>query len=274
MQFMSYRVVCSLLLTAAGLFGGPADSADIPERASAASLSVAPGQPQLLEKARAANTDLYSSLKSFVCREEIQRYKGDIKGSKTRVVDHVSANLSFENGLEHYSDIHQNNHTRPSLSALNGAWSEGEFGTLLQQTGQLLEIQPVRFVSFDTMEGKSAAIFRFEVSEKESPWDLEVSAQHYNLSFTTDVWISVNNGAIIKIARKSIGIPAETGISEIDWDVTLAPVDLNGSSWLLPTSAGYSVTYAESSRREWNQMSFSTYHRYGAESELRFDAVR
>ena len=31
------------------------------------------------------------------------------------------------------------------------------------------------------------------------------------------------HGAIIKIARKSIGIPAETGISEIDWDVTLAP---------------------------------------------------
>lgn len=270
---MSYRVVCSFLLAAASLFGRPSDAAEIPEKARAASLTVQPVELELLEKARAANTDLYSALKSFVCREEIERYRGDLKGSKTHFLDHVSANLSFENGLERYSDIHQNNHARQNIAAINGAWSEGEFGTLLQQTGRLLEIQAVRFVSFGTIAAAAAAIYRFDVSEKESPWDLEVSAQHYTLPFTTDVWISVATGEILRIARKSTAIPAETGISEIDWDVTLARVDLSGTSWLLPTAAGYSVSYAESKRREWNEMSFSTYRRYGAESELRFDAV-
>ena len=33
--------------------------------------------------------------KSFVCQEEIERYKGDLKKSKKRYIDHVSANLSF-----------------------------------------------------------------------------------------------------------------------------------------------------------------------------------
>ena len=228
-------------------------------------------QEMLLKKARLANDDVYANLKSFVCQEEIQRYKGDLHGSKAHSVDHVSANLSFENGVERYYDIRQNTRTRPNIASISGAWSEGEFGTLLQQTGRLLEIQPVTFVAFETLAQKQAAIYRFEVSEQESPWELEVGSDHYRIPFTTDVWISVATGEILKIARRSSAIPLETRISEINWDVTLSAVDLNGKSWLLPTVAAYSVEYADSKRREWNQMNFSGYHRYGSESSLRFD---
>ena len=270
---MSYLAVLPLFLSAFGAFAMPADSTSDGEKAPNASIKL-PQEKQLLERARAANGDLYSTLKSFVCREEIQRYKGDLKGSKTRFIDQVSTNLSFENGVEHYSDIFQNKNSRPSMSAIAGAWSEGEFGTLLQQTGKLLEIQPVNFVAFETLAGSPTAIFRFEVSENQSPWDLEVGSQHYQIPFTTDVWISVASGEILKISRKSIAIPAETRISEIDWDVSLAAVDLNGTTWLLPNSAAYAVSYEESKRREWNQMSFSNYHRYGAESSLKFEGLR
>jgi hypothetical protein len=225
----------------------------------------------LLEKARSANSGVYSLLKSFVCREEIERFKGDLRGSKSRSVDHVSTNLSFENGIEHYTDIRQNERSRSSLSDIAGAWSEGEFGTLLQQTERLLEVQPVSFVEFTQLAGKAAAIYRFTVMESESPWDLSVGTQHYRIPFTTDVWISSDSGEIVKISRKSLSIPEETRISEIDWNVTLRAVDLSGTTWLLPTEAGYSVSYAESKRREWNQMSFSNYRRYGSESSLKFN---
>jgi hypothetical protein len=231
-------------------------------------------QTQLLEKSRLANNRLYADLKSFVCQEEIQRFKGDTRGSKTRSIDHVSANLSFENGVERYYDVRQNTRSLPSISALSGAWSEGEFGTLLQQTEQLLESQSVSFIDSTTLAGTAAAIYRFSVSEDDSPWDLEVSSKHYRLPFTTDVWISTATGEILKITRRSISIPEETRISEIDWDVTLAAIDLNGKTWRLPSAAAYSVSYAESKRREWNQMSFTGYHRYGSESLLRFDGFK
>jgi len=269
---MSYLAVLPLFLSAFVAFAMPADSSSNGEKAL--NSAVTPAQEkQLLERARAANGDLYSTLKSFVCREEIQRYKGDLKGSKTRFIDHVSTNLSFENGVERYTDIFQNKDSRPSMSAIAGAWSEGEFGTLLQQTGKLLEIQLVSFVAFEALADIPTAIYRFEVSEKQSPWDLEVGSQHYQIPFTTDVWISVASGEILKIARKSITIPAETRISEIAWNVSLSAVDLNGTTWLLPNAAGYAVSYQESKRREWNQMSFSNYHRYGAESSLKFEGI-
>jgi hypothetical protein len=256
-----------------GAWAVPADSIPKPDLSPALSSEVTT-QTELLEKSRLANDDLYANLKSFVCQEEIQRFKGDMHGSKSRPIDRVSANLSFENGVERYYDIRQNSHSLTSISALTGAWSEGEFGTLLQQTAQLLASQSVSFVESTTLAGKAAVIYRFSVTEGESPWDLEVGSAHYRLPFTTDVWISAATGEILKITRKSISIPEETRISEIDWDVTLDAVDLNGTTWRLPTAAAYSVSYVEAKRREWNQMSFSGYRRYGSESSLRFDGFK
>ena len=270
---MFLRSTICLVLFAIGAWGTPADS--IPRPDSAPALSSEPlAQTQLLEKSRLANDDLYANLKSFVCQEDIQRFKGDTRGSNSRSIDRVSANLSFENGVERYYDIHQNSQHLRSISALAGAWSEGEFGTLLQQTAQLLESQPVSFVDSTTLAGDAAAIYRFSVTEDQSPWDLEVSSKHYRIPFTTDVWISAATGEILKITRKSISVPGETRISEIAWDVTLEAVDLNGKTWRLPTAAAYSVSYADFKRREWNQMTFSGYHRYGSESSLQFDGFK
>jgi hypothetical protein len=268
---MSHLAVLLLSLLAFGAFAMPRDSIPVKEKAPNAALATPAEANELLSKAREANGDLYRALKSFVCREEIERFKEDMKKSKTRPIDHVSTNLSFENGVEHYNDVRQNERSVPSLPDIMGAWSEGEFGTLLQQTGKLLEIQPVNFVSFETVNGIQTAVYRFVVPEKDSPWDLSVGTQHYKIPFTTDVWISVASGEILKIARKSIAISPETRIGEIDWDVSLGAVDLSGRTWLLPTLARYSVSYSESKRREFNQMSFSNYKHYGSESSLKFD---
>ena len=225
----------------------------------------------ILSKARAANENLYSSLQSFVCHERIERFRGPLNAETGRALDTVTANLSFENGVEHYSDVRQNMRPRDGISNLTGAWSEGEFGTLLLQTGTLLRTQPVSFQALATLDGVATAIYRFDVPEEISPWDLDVDGRHYRLSFRTDVWISIETGEILKIARASSGIAAETRISALEWKVTLQPVDLNGKQWLLPKTGEYSVLYDQSNRREWNLMNFSDYRRYGSEVALRFD---
>jgi hypothetical protein len=221
-------------------------------------------QPSLcddvLTKARIANENLYASLQSFVCHERIERFQGRLSGETGRPIDTVTANLSFENGVEHYSDVRQNARPRGSLSNLAGAWSEGEFGTLLLQTE-----------AFATLGDTATAIYRFDVPEEISPWDLEVGSRHYRLPFRTDVWISTRTGEIVKIARRSLAIAPETRISALEWKVTLEPVDLNGKQWLLPKTGEYSVVYDQSNRREWNLLSFSDYRRYGSEVSLRFN---
>jgi hypothetical protein len=224
----------------------------------------------ILERARVANDDVYSALQSFVCNEEISRFRGNLNGQSAHPVDTVTAKLSFERGVEQYSEVFQNNRQRPGITSLVGAWSEGEYGTLLMQTQQLLSTQQVEFDSLADVKDEQAAVYHFDVASEDSPWDLEVAGHHYRLAFTTKVWISVKSGEILKIDRSSLGIARETRISQIQWGITLDRVGMNGKTWLLPTTGTYAVLYNQSNRKEWNSISFTNYQRYGARTELKF----
>jgi len=259
--------------------GGAAAGADVPtnvrttdetSRQLNASV-VARNDIQILEHARAANDDVYASLQSFVCNEEINRFKGSFNGQTAHALDTVTAKLSFERGVEQYTNVKQNSTSKSGMSSLTGAWSEGEFGTLLLQTQQLLSTQKVDFESFAEFKGEHAAVYHFDVAEDESPWDLSVGGRHYRLPFKTTVWISVNTGEILRIERATNAIAPETHISGIQWGITLDHVALNGKAWLLPATGTYAVMYGESRHREWNQISFTEYKRYGAEASLKFE---
>jgi hypothetical protein len=228
--------------------------------------------PEPLARITLVNELLYSGLQNFVCNERMDRYKGSLSGAEGRRIDSVTSKVSFENGVEHYTDIRQNNRLRPGITSLSGAWSEGEFGTLLRQTQAFLESEAMLFRMNTDINGAAATLYRFEVSEQDSPWNLEIESRHYHVPFRTDVWVSVSSGQILKIERTSTAIPLETGISELRWSVSLQTVELNGKSWLLPNTGEYEVLYEESNRREWNLLSFSDYHRYGSQVALSFDS--
>jgi len=226
---------------------------------------------QILEHARAANVEVYDSLQSFVCNEEINRFWGSLNGQTAQPLDTVTAKLSFERGVEQYTNVKQDNIPRNGMSSVPGAWSEGEFGTLLLQTQRLLTTQKVDFESFADLKGEQTARYHFDVSAEDSPWDLSASGRHYSLPFRTSVWISVNTGEILKIERATTAIAPETHISQIQWGITLEHFGINGRTWLLPATGSYAVLYNESRHREWNQMSFTGYQRYGAEASLKFE---
>jgi hypothetical protein len=226
---------------------------------------------QILELARSVNQNTPALLKSFVCEEQISRFFGQLHGPQALSLDKVTAKISYERGIEDYSDIYQNGERRPSLSSLSGAWSQGEFGTLLLQTQKLLTTEHVHFEDFAQVEGQEAALFRFDVASEDSPWDFVVAGKHYSLAFRTYLWVDVKTGEILKIERKSFNMAPETKINEIQWNIELKHMDLTGQVWLLPSNGVYSVSYAESQHREWNQFSFTGYRKYGAEAAIRFE---
>ena len=224
----------------------------------------------LLSLVRAVNEEVFLNLQSFVCDEEIHRFKGRLSGESARHIDRVTTKVSFENGVEHYTDIRQNGHERAGMSSLAGAWSTGEFGTLLRQTQDLLRTQPVLFRRNTDLDGVAATIYAVEVSEQDSPWDLQIGLRSYRIPFRTEVWVAGASGQMLKIERVSTSIPPPIGISEIRWGVTLQPVSLINRTWLLPRTGDYTVLYEQTGRREWNEMTFSNYRRYGSEVALRF----
>lgn len=239
-------------------------------------LPIAPGAGvstsagNLLARAQIENQLLYTDLQSFICSEQIQRYRGKLDGEKAQHVDTVTARVSFENGVENYTDILQNSRRRATLSSITGAWSEGEFGTLLRQTRALLGTEPVALQKSTDLNGTPAVVYSFDVSGKDSPWDLTVGSTQFRVPFRTNVWVSKDSSVILKIQRASTAMPPDSGISQIEWSVMLKPVAMDGKSWLLPSTGEYSVLYAATNRREWNTIEFSGYERYASRSVIHF----
>jgi len=225
---------------------------------------------ELLARVQLENELQYTELQSFVCREHMDRYKGHLNGGHPQQIDTVNAQVSFENGVENYFEIQQNNRQRPSLSSIPGAWSEGEFGTLLRQTRALLTTQPVSVEAGGQVDGTPAAVYSLDVSGADSPWDLTVKSQQFRVPFRTEVSVSTTTGRILQIKRTSLAMPPDSGISEIEWSVVLKPVEMDGKVWLLPNSGEYSVLYERSNHREWNVINFSDYHRYASRSVIHF----
>ncbi len=265
-RFNTYAIcVLCLFLFFINYFATPTAKAG--DQSSAEPVSKTTGLLALVDQ---ANEELYATLQSFVCEEQIRRFEGLLGAESGRQIDTLAVRVSFENGVEHYTQIRQNNHERAAISSLAGAWSTGEFGTLLRQTQHLLQSQPTRFRMYADVEGTPVAVYGVGVSEQDSPWDLEIRAQHYRVPFRTEVYVSRASGQILRIKRVSTSIPSRLGISEIRWGVLLQAVRLNGRMWLLPKTGDYTVLYEGSGRREWNEMKFSNYRRYGSEVALRF----
>ncbi len=260
------RYTCVLIFLTAGWSCFAASVASAPTD-SAASFD---RNQTILAKARRANEEIYTSLHSFICNEEMQRFKALAALDEGKQIDAVTATVSFENGTEQYTEVRQNDKPLPSIASVGGAWSEGEFGTLLRQTQALLSTDMPILEDYSDLAGTPVAIYQIHVTANESPWDLQVRSQHVRVPFNTKVWVSEADGEILKIERISTSIPSETGIAEIQWNVVLRQVELNGRTWLLPTTGEYSVSYKDSDHREWNMMQFSNYHRYSSEVAIRF----
>jgi len=200
----------------------------------------------------------------------MDRYKGRLNDEKVSRIDTVNARVSFENGIENYTDIQQNNKQRARMSSIPGAWSEGEFGTLLRQTRTLLSTQPVSINATSGPNEVPSLIYSMDVPGQESPWDLTVNSQTFRVPFRTEVTVAKADGQISQIKRLSMAMPPDSGISEIEWSVNLQPVPMDGRIWLLPSTGQYTVFYKEQNRREWNVINFSDYHRYTASSVIHF----
>ena len=273
-KIVQYTCVFTYLISSAPCFGHSElsgnDTPSIGSKAPTITGDVTERSMSILAKARDTNEEVYTNLSSFVCNEEINRFKGPLESDTAKQIDTVTATVSFENGTEHYSDIRQNTRSRPSISSLAGAWSEGEFGTLLRQTQLLMDTQTPRFEAYTELNGVPSAVYEMYVGAQESPWDLEVRSQHYRVPFRTKVWVSETNGEILKIERISTSVPFEVGISEIQWNVEMKEFEINGRTWLLPSVGEYAVMYEETGHREWNIMHFTNYRRYGSEVAIKF----
>ena len=266
---------CSLMAVAFLSLGGDGEPGVASEtgRVSAVS-STRNGDPEatgtLLPRVREKADRSYADLANFVCRERIERFKGAPNSGRAQRIDVITSSVAFENGEERYTDIRQNKRILKTISNVSGAWSKGEFCTLLREARAVLSANEGRFAAPRTLNGEPAFIYAFDFDQFNSPWDIQLDSKHYRIPFHGEVWISPATAEVLRITRRATSMPPLTHIAEVNWSVDFAHTVLDGREFLLPQSGNYDVSYANSQRHEWNTIRFSDYHRYGVEVAVRY----
>ena len=86
----------------------------------------------LIRKAADTALDFTEKLPNYVCQELMSRYESTTRPASWQALDVVGMEVVYEDGKEDYRKITLNG--RPinkKLEELGGAWSTGEFGTVL-----------------------------------------------------------------------------------------------------------------------------------------------
>ncbi len=260
-------------------------SAPIPQPAAsqapaAASPPAAPPPPAppaatdrlvMIAKAREAAASFLSGLPNYVCQQFTTRYVSVGHVTNWQAQDIVSAEVVYEDGKERYQNLAING--KPAKQAIEetGAWSTGEFGTVLDDLFSPATAAKFKFVGNRTIARQAAVLFDFDVDHPHSHWRITVSGQSIQPAYHGSVWISKETARVLRIEMQAVKIPEafpdDTTEMALDYDfVTLGGAD----KFLLPTKAEILSCQRGTNSCGRNTIEFRNYHRYTGESTIVF----
>ena len=213
------------------------------------------------------------TLPDFICVQTTRRYSGtgDTYAWVTR--DVLEAELSFNQRAERYSHIRLNGKPKKGpIESLGGAWSIGEFGSLLR-TLFLPETQ-TEFTNEgrEQLQDLAVIIMKFRVLKERSRWTLSFENSHsLNVAYHGRVWVDASNHQILKINQRTFPLPPTFPItySEITTLYNYVSVSgLEGKKFLLPQTAHVILHERQPPIRSLNVIDFRDYRKFTADVRL------
>lgn len=226
----------------------------------------------VLEKARAAAASFVESLPNYVCQELIARFVNTSHTVNWQPQDVVSAELVYEDGREHYRNIAINNKpTKKEMQELPGAWSTGEFGTVLADLFSVATAAEFTSRGESKAAGRAAVVYDFQVEQEHSHWRVMAPSQFVQPSYKGSIWIDKSTGGILRVEMQARRIPREFPLDKVESTVDYQYVRFGERQFLMPVHAEILSCQRGTSVCSRNKIDFRNYHKYSSESDVTFD---
>jgi hypothetical protein len=223
-------------------------------------------------KAKEAAAAFSGSLPNFFCRQLTTRFDSDRPKDGWQAHDTISADLAYENGGESYTNVKLGNKPQKSMEDVGGAWSTGEFASLVDDLFDPSTAATFRRSGQDTIAGRSATTFKFDVPRERSHWRVMTTAQLYYPAFRGTVWIDRETSRVLRLEIESRNMPLLFPLVKVETAVDYEFVRLAATQpFLLPTTSEVLSCEQGSSRCTRNRIEFRNYRKFGAESGITFD---
>lgn len=234
----------------------------------------APSPPDpVIEKAREMALSFTKTLPNYYCRQLMTRFVNTSHQVNWQPQDVVSAEVIFENHRERYRNIAINGKpTKRSMQELPGAWSTGEFGTVLADLFSPGTAAEFFFLKEDQAAGRLALVYDFAVERQGSHWHIQAASQSIVPAYRGALWIDKKSHQVLRIEMQAKGLPSEFPFDKVESAVDYQYVRLGGESqFLLPVHAESLICQRGTNLCSRNLIDFRNYHKYTSESTIIFN---
>ncbi|HUA19031.1 MAG TPA: hypothetical protein VMB25_09825 [Bryobacteraceae bacterium] len=232
---------------------------------------VAAQRQSLVDQARVVAANFLEGLPNYVCQESTTRYVSETREPDWQAQDVVSTEVVFEDGKERYRNMQINGRPSKKPPEESGAWSTGEFGTILGQLFSPGTDAQFKRIQDDTIEHQASTIYDFSVDRRRSGWRIWVPGQYILPAYKGSVWIDKNSGHTLRIEMQGKKIPEAFPLVSIETAVDYDYVTLGATErFLLPVHAEILSCERGSNVCERNVIEFRNYHKFTGESTIKF----
>ena len=231
-------------------------------------------QDPIIAKAKAAAAEYSSKLPDFFCRQITTRYESDHPKDGWQALDTVTADVAYENGRESYKNIKVGNKTVnvEKMEQISGSSSSGEFASILEDLLSPSTAASFRKSGQESIRGRSAYTYKYEVKRENSHWRIMSAAQLYYPAYRGMVWIDRETSRVLRIEMESRNMPVLFPFDKTETATDYDFVKLSTpEQFLMPTTAEVLSCETGSSHCLRNRIEFRNYRKFGAESDITFN---
>jgi hypothetical protein len=234
------------------------------------------GDP-LIRKAADAAMDFTETLPDYVCQELMARYQSMSTPASWQALDIVGAAVVYQQGKEDYRDVTINGKAiKKNIEQLDGAWSTGEFGTVLIDLFSPATAADFHFSRDSRSGGVSAKVYDFSVVRERSHWQISMASQTFDPPYKGSVWIDPATARVLRIEMQAYGFPDSFPTDHVESATDYQYTRLgDAQQYLLPVHAENLSCQRGSNYCSRNVIDFRNYHKYSGESTITFgDTVK
>jgi hypothetical protein len=227
----------------------------------------------MIGKAIEAAESFTETLPNYVCQQFTARFVTQSHVTNWQAIDVVSAEVLYENGKESYRNLQINGKpVKKGMEELSGAWSTGEFGTLLRDLFSPATAAEFHFRKDSVISGMSAALYDFKVEHENSHWRVQVPSQSVFPAYKGSVWIDKKNGRVLRIEMQARNVPSEFPLDTVETVADYEYVRIGGSQqFLLPVHSETLSCQRGTNNCSRNSIDFRNYKKYSGEATITFD---
>jgi hypothetical protein len=226
----------------------------------------------LIRRAADAAMEFTETLPSYVCTELVTRSQSESTPANFQPIDVVSMEVLYTDGREDYRNIQINGKkTVKKIEETGGAWSTGEFGTVLVDLFSPATGATFHYRRDSRAGGIMAKMYDFEVTREGSHWSIHASSQTYDPAYVGSVWIDPATSRVLRIEMEAKGMPGEFPLDHVESATDYQYIRLgDAKQYLLPVHAETLSCQRGTAYCSRNVIDFRNYHKYTGESSITF----